>query len=311
MGANDPIRTTTEPMSDALVAAVTGAIGMTLADRAAGGVLANPVLSAGFIGKAQFEKALAAQIVRVAWGVDKYISTAEGTDFTILDLASDKATVTPARYGFARQMSDMARSFDSWGILDYARFAADGTIGWQQTMLNVIAALATSLSATGGDTGEAATWGAVLSDYMTLGAANLPGPYVMLTRPQDWGNIAEDAFALGGRVQMREETDGYLRTANPGFKGLFMNGDLAIYTTTELPTSAGDTVSMMFGAGCVAWNAHMPTPGRSTNPLLWTPLFGVETDRIPLKSEEYIAYSTHIGASLDINAAGVQMPFVT
>jgi hypothetical protein len=311
MGANDPIRTTTEPMSDALVAAVTGAIGMTLADREAGGVLANPVLSSGFISKGSFEKALAAQIVRVAWGVDKYITTAEGDDFTILDLASDKATVTPARMGFARQMSDMARSFDSWGILDYARFAADGTIGWQQTMLSTIAALATSLSETGGATGADATWGAVLSDFMTLGAANVAGPYVMLCRPKDWGNIAEDAYALGGRVAQSAETDKYLRASNPGFKGVFMGGDLWIYTTSEVPVSAGDTVSMMFGSGCVAWDAHMPAPSRSTNPLLWTPLFGVETDRIPLKSEDYIAYSTHLGASLDINAAGIQMPFLT
>jgi hypothetical protein len=311
MGANDPIRTTTEPMSDALVAAVTGAIGMTLADRAAGGVLANPVLQAGFISKANFEKALGAQIVRIAYGADKYITTAEGNDFTILDLASDKATVTPARMGFARQMSDMARSLDSWGILDYARFAADGTVGWQQTMLSTIAALATSLSATGGDTGNDATWGAVLADFMALGAANVAGPYVLLCRPKDWGNIAQDAYALGGRVAQSSETDAYLKAANPGFKGIFMGGDLWIYTTSELPTSGGDTVSMMFGSGCVAWDAHMPAPSRSTNPLLWTPLFGVETDRIPLKSEDYIAYSTHIGASLDINAAGIKMPFVT
>ncbi len=311
MGANDPIRTTTEPMSDALVAAVTAAIGMTLGDRAAGGVLANPVLQAGFINRMAFEKALAAQVVRIAWGLDKYITTAEGTDFTILDLASDKATVTPARKGFARQMSDMARSLDSWGITDFANFAMDGTIGWQQTMLSVIAALATSLSATGGDTGNAATWGAILADFMTLGAANVAPPYVLLTRPQDWGNVAEDAYSLGGRVAQSAETDGFLRASNPGFKGIFMGGDLWIYTTTELPTSGGDTVSMMFGSGCVAWNAHMPAPSRSTNPLLWTPLFGVETDRIPLKSEDYIAYSTHIGASLDQNAAGIQMPFLT
>jgi hypothetical protein len=311
MGANDPIRTTTEPLSDALVAAVTGAIGLTLADRSAGGILADPVLASQFIGKAAFEKALAAKIVSIAWGADQYATTAEGTDLTVLDLASDAATVTPARKGFARQMSDMGRSLETWGITDYANFAMDGTIGWQQTVVNVLAALFTSFSATGGNSGGAATWGTILADMVTLGQANVAGPYVLITRPKDWGNVAQDAYALGGFAANDPDVAGMRRAVNPGFMGSFMNGNLRVYTSQELPTSGGDTVSGLFGASALAWNAHMPAPSADTKPILWTPLFGVETQRIVLKNEDYISYSTHLGASVDQNAAGIQLPFLT
>ncbi len=311
MGANDPIRTNTEPGSDALVAAVTASIGLTLADRSGGGILANPVIAGGFIGRDRFMKALAAKVVFIARGVDKFATTAEGTDFTILDLASDAATVTPARRGFARQVSDMMRSLDDWSITDWMNFARDGAIGWEQTVVSVLAGLFTSLSATGGNSGGAATWAQIVADYITLGIANVAPPYVLITRPKDWGNVAQDAFSLGGFVAMDPETAQFKKAVNPGFKGLFLGGDLAVYTSAELPTSGGDHVSGMFGAECLKWNAHMPQPSRSTNPILWTPVFGVETDRVVLKSEDQIAYSTHLGASLGINAAGIQMPFLT
>lgn len=311
MGANDPIRTTTEPGSDLLVAAITGAIGRTLMDRSAGGILANPVIAGSFQGRERFAKALALKIVRIAVGADKYATTAEGTDLTVLDLASSAATVTPARKGFARQISDMFRSLDSWGAVEWALFAEDGTIGWQQTVINVLGALATSFSATGGNSGGAATWGSVLSDFQALGIAEVPGPYVYITRPKDFANIAQDAFSVGGWVEHQGETGQYMQTTESGFKGLFMNGQLAIYTSSELTASGGDHYSMMFGAGALAWNAHMPAPSPSTNPLLWTPMFGIETDRIILKSEDYIAYSTHLGASIDENARGIACPYLT
>lgn len=311
MGANDPIRTTTEPMSDALVAAITGVIGMTLADRSGGGILANPVIAGGLINRDAIMKALAVNVVRIAWGVDQFATTAEGTNMTVLDLASDKATVTPARKGYARQVSDMARALDAWGITEWSNFAMDATIGWQQTVVNTLAALFTSITETGGNTGGAATWGHILAAAQLLGIANVAPPYVLITRPKDWGNVAEDALALGGRVQEQGETDAYLRSVNPGFKGIFLGGDLWVYTSQECPTSGGDTVSGMFGSGCLAWNVVMPDPSPATQPLLWTSLFGCEISRIDLKAEDYITNSTHLGASLDVNAAGVQLPFLT
>lgn len=311
MGANDPIYTTSEPMSDALVAAVTAAIQLTLADRSAGGLLADPVISGSFLGRDSFMKALGGKIVSVGWGVDRFEAVAQGTNFTVLDLASDAATVTPTRRGFARTVSDMARTFDSWGITDWANFAVDCTMAWEQSVLAALAALFPSFTGSGGNTGGAATWAGMLADMQTLGIANVAGPYVAVLRPKDWANIAQDAFSLGGYVAQDSETAGYKRAVNPGFKGTFLGGDLRIYTSQECPTSAGDTVSGMFGAGALAWNAAMPAPSPATIPLLWTPAFGCEINRTALKTEDNIVNSTHLGASINQGAAGVAMPFLT
>jgi hypothetical protein len=311
MGANDPIRTTTEPGSDLLVSAVTGSIGLTLADRTGGGILANPIIASSFIGKDRFLGALGAKMVDIAWGVDKYVAATEGNAFTVYDLASDAATVTPTRRGFARTASDMMRSFDTWGALDWAKFASESTVSWQQSVVSMFGGLASSITATGGNSGGAATWAHIVAAVRTLGIANVPGPYVLLTRPKDWGNVSADALALGGYIANDPETGMYKSAVNPGFKGVFLNGDLWVYTTNELTASGGDHLSMMFGAGFMGWNAHMPTPSPATRPLLWTPAFGVEIDRQALESEDDIVSSTHLGASIRQNAAGVQLPFLT
>ena len=276
-----------------------------------GGLLANPVVASGFIGRDAFMKALAAQVVSISWGADKFVTTAEGTNFTIYDLASDKSTVTPVRKGFARQISDMMRSFDSMSALQWANFVREGTWAWQQTVVSVMAALFPSFSATGGNSGGNATWGAIVADYLAMGQANVPGPYVLVMRPKDWANVAQDAYSLGGRVAQSAQTDQFLQASNPGFKGVFMGGDLWIYTSDELSASGGDHISGMFGMGAIDWTARMPAPSPATRPLFWSPLWGVETDREALKSDDVIAYSTHLGASIGINAAGRQLPFVT
>lgn len=307
----DPIRTGTTPMSDILVAAITRSIGLTLGDRSGGGLLANPVLASQFLGATRLGAALGTKMVDVGWGLNKFTATSQGSDFTVETLSSAAATVTPARRGMARQVSDMARALQSMDELSFIQFVTDQTIAWQQSVVSLIASLFPSFSASGGVSGGTATWASILSAYQTLGIANSAGPYVLVLRPKDWANVASDAFALGGRVQVMPETDGYLNTVNPGFKGQFMNGNLWVYTSSELPTSAGDTVCGMFGPEALAWDAFMPEPSPATQVLLWTPLYGVEINRDSLKSEDQVVGSTHLGASIRQNAGGIKLLFAT
>lgn len=307
----DPIRTGTTPMSDILVAAITRSIGLTLGDRSGGGLLANPVLAGQFLGTTRLGAALGTKMVDVGWGLNKFSPTAQGSDFTVETLSSAAATVTPARRGMARQVSDMARALQSMDELAFVQFVTDQTIAWQQSVVSLIASLFPSFSASGGVSGGTATWASILSAYQTLGIANSAGPYVLVLRPKDWANVASDAFALGGRVQMQAETDGYLNAVNPGFKGQFMNGNLWVYTSSELSTSGGDTVCGMFGPEALAWDAFMPEPSPATQVLLWTPLYGVEINRDSLKSEDQVVGSTHLGASIRQNAGGIKLLFAT
>lgn len=312
MGANDHILTTTQPMSDVLQSAVTKAIGMTLSDRSGGSILMDPAISAGFLSGTQLMGALAMDIVDVAWGADKLASVAEGASMTILDLASKSASVTPARMGYARVVSDMARLLDGMDVLAWARFAMDGTIGWQQSMVTLLASVFTSFSAAGGNSGGAASWGVVVDAMNTLGIAGVPGPYTYITRPKDWAACVVDSLSLGGAVAQSPETYGSLIPQNPGFKGTYLNGSLRVYTTDDLSTAGGDTVSGMFGAGAINWDAAVPTPSPATIPLIRTPLWMAEMGREVLESEDTIAFSTHAGASIGPeNARGIKLLFGT
>jgi hypothetical protein len=305
------IYTTTTPMSDALVAAVTTSIKLSLSDRSGGGLLANPVIAGGFQGRERLMGALGAKTVFVGWGADKLSAVAQGTGFTVTTLDSDAATVTPARRGIARTVSDMARALDAWGLLEWGMFGFDSTTAWQQSIVALHTALFPSFSEVGGNSGGAATWGQMVADFQTLTAKLPAGPVVAVLRPKDWASIATDAMSIGGRVQMRQEMDQVFGSVSNGFKGIFMNGDLWIYTSDEVVASAGDHVSAMFGANAIEWNAVMPAPSPATIPLLWTPVYGVELGRTALKTEDTVVTSTHAGASIGLDDAGIQMPFLT
>ena len=312
MGANAPIYSGTyTPMSDAIVAAVTKSIGLTLGDRSGGSVMADPNIRAGYQNKGNALGALAAKKVYIGWGADKMASATEGNSFSVLTLASSSASVTLARKGMGRIVSDMARMLEAWGITDWMNFARDTTWSWNQTVVDVFAALFPSFSASGGATGTALTWAKIVAARNTLAIANVPPPYTLITRPKDWGNVSTDALTLGGAVQMSAETQRYIANPAPGFKGLFLDGELAVHTSQEIDASAGDHVSGMFGAGAIEWDCAMPAPSPATIPLLWTPMYGVEIARTVLKSEDTVVSSTHVGASIGLNAAGIKILALT
>ncbi len=311
MAATDPLYTTTEPGTDLLVATVAAAVRTTLLDRTGGGILGNPVIANGFIGKEKFLRALGAAVVYINLGADKLQTVAQGTDATFYDLASDKATVTPVRKAFARGVSDWFRTYTEWAPVQWGMFARDATVAFQQTVVSLLCANASSITATGGNTGGAATWAQVVADFQTLGIASVAPPYVLITRPKDFANIATDAFSVGGWIEQSSDVLRYLQSVNPGYKGSFMGGQLDIYTTDETEVSGGDNLSIMAGKEALLWNVEMPSPSPATTPILWTPLYGVELDRDGLKNEDDVVTSSHIGTGIGINAAGIQMPFLT
>ncbi len=61
----------------------------------------------------------------------------------------------------------------------------------------------------------------------------------------------------------------------------------------------------------LAWDAFMPEPSPATQVLLWTPLYGCEIERDALKSEDIVVGSTHLGASIRQNAAGIKLLYAT
>lgn len=306
----NPIYIANTPMSDALVALLVRDWELTLADRTGTSILADPVLASGFENWGAFG-ALGTKKLAIGYGATKMSQTNEGVDLTVETLGDSSANLTASRYGFARQISDRARLYDAWGITEWRQWLMDCEWGWGQTVVNVLAALFPSISATGGNTGGAATWAKVLNDIGTLKIAKVPGPFTLVTRPKDWQNVAKDALALGGAVAQDPETMQYMQMAGYGYQGMYLHGQLRVYTTDELDTSGGDTVSAMFGRGCFRWTASSYPASSSAKVLMRTPTWQSEVDREVLKSDDVVANTSEIGASIFLNAAGIKCLYLT
>jgi len=310
MGANDPIYLANTPMSDELVAALTMLQGLMLGDRSGGMILQDPVIAASFENWSAFG-ALASQKVALGWGKDKMQTRTESNAAVILTLDSDKSSLSLANKAFARKLSDRARFYDAWGVTEWLNFFRDGEWSFGQTVVDVIAALAASITAIGGNTGGNDSWGCLFDDVQTLSAAGVAGPYVCLETEKQWGKLAKDSLTVGGAVQMDPETLRYMAQAGYKYKGTFMAGNVSIYTSDELDVSAGDTLGMMFGREFLRWSAGCAPKSPAAIEIGRTPLWSCEIGRTVLKSEDDVVTQSEIGAAIHINAAGIQRPFLT
>ncbi len=310
MGANDPIRVATTPLSAQLVSVLTRALDLSLADRSGGEILQDPNFASGF---EDWEALGQLGDVRsyVDWGTVKFQDVGEGSDATVYTLADSQSTLTRARRAFARQVSDRARHYDAWGVTDWVNFLRDAQWGFNQKIIDLVAALQSSVSATGGNSGGKCTWGVIMDDMQTLATAKCPGPYTLITRTKDWGNAERDALALGGAIQMDPNTLAMMRVAGYGYQGTYMGGQLRVYCTDELDTSVGDTVSLMFGRRFLRWGARSVAPSPAEIPLLVTPMWKTEISRVVLKNEDQIVSSTEAGVAIGLNACAIKQLYLT
>lgn len=310
MGANDPIRVGTTPLSAQLVAVLTKQLSLSLSDRSGGDILTDPVIASGYEDWAAMGQ-LGDVESYVDWGTVKFQDMSEGNDATVYTLADTQSTLTRSKRGFARQVSDRAKFYDAWGLTDYVNFVRDAQWGFNQKIVDLIAALQGSVSATGGNSGGAATWGTILNDMGTLSIAKCPGPYTLITRPKDWNNCEKDALALGGAIQMDPETLTMMRVAGYGYQGTYYHGQLRVYTTDELDTSVGDTVSLLFGRRFLRWGARAYPQSPAAIPLVRTPQWAAEIVRQGLKGEDQIVSTTEAGVAIGLNACAIKLPFLT
>jgi len=292
--------------TDAFVAVIVRKMALALGDRAAGAILQNPIIASSF-GSANKLGALAQGTLIVGYGLDKFDAVAEGTPFTNTALSSDQQSVTTARRGLMRTVSDMARSLDHLGATGLANYVMDGIWGFQRSMVDLFASLFTSISASVGSVVATLTWGTMKSAATTLDIANVAGPYVCILASKAWGELSADALTLGGAVQRSPEQLAYMGQHGLKYKGRYLNGDVDIYTSDEIDNAGGGFLQGMFGAGFMNWDIAMATPSAATIVIANTPLFLIEMSRTATKTEDAIISSTNAGAAIIQNAAGVKI----
>lgn len=192
-------------------------------------------------------------------GQGKLAATAEGTEATATNFATTNVVVTPARRAWARKVSDYARSLQG-GLIDdgvIGAIAYDSTMAWLSSLVDQIAALASSATNEIGSTGVPLTWQALNEGIMDLkdrGAAQ--GRAMALVTAKGAKDLADDALSLGGAVALAPQIQQLMANAGSGaYVGSF--GGVDAYLNSELDTDSGDTLGMLLTDGAVI-SKHQP-----------------------------------------------------
>ena len=186
-------------------------------------------------------------------GQGKLAATAEGTEATATNFSTTNVVVTPARRAWARKVSDYARSLQG-GLIDegvIGAIAYDSTMAWLSSLVDQIAALASSATNEIGSTGVPLTWSALNEGIMDLkdrGAAQ--GRALALVTAKGAKDLADDALSLGGAVALSPQIQQLMANAGSGaYVGSF--GGVDAYLNSELDTDSGDTLGMLLTDGAV------------------------------------------------------------
>ena len=192
-------------------------------------------------------------------GQGKLAATAEGTEATATNFSTTNVVVTPARRAWARKVSDYARSLQG-GLIDegvIGAIAYDSTMAWLSSLVDQIAALASSATNEIGSTGVPLTWSALNEGIMDLkdrGAAQ--GRALALVTAKGAKDLADDALSLGGAVALSPQIQQLMANAGSGaYVGSF--GGVDAYLNSELDTDSGDTLGMLLTDGAVV-SKHQP-----------------------------------------------------
>jgi hypothetical protein len=184
-------------------------------------------------------------------GYDLMGAVSEGSAITETTLTSAARTITVARRGLRRDLSDLMHSVDASGALNPVRLAQDGFVSALVTLTNLIAALASGFSSRVGTSGVDFDHDVWLEAKATLVEAKVPGPYIAVLHPNHFSRWQIDLEARGGLTQWSAAAANMQQLKGPGFQGLY--DGIEVYTSDKCPASSSDYISMMFGTGAIGY----------------------------------------------------------
>ena len=239
-------------------------------------------------------------------GSGKLSAEVEGSEASPTNFSTTNVTVTPARRAFTREVGDYARSLQEGLLMGEigpdveVMLAYEGTRLWMNSLVDQIAALASSATNTIGSTGVPLTWSALnegILDLKNRGAAQ--GQAMALVTVKGAKDLADDALSLGGAVSLAPQIQSLLANASAGaFVGEL--GGVSVYLSSELDQDSGDDLGLLLTDGAVISKHQQVALPREANTLINAGFYSMEMRR-PGGSRTFIETVAYNGVAIAEN----------
>lgn len=238
-------------------------------------------------------------------GFNTLTATADGDAVAYTEFDFDKVSVTVARQSKAYGLTGLAKVTDRTGLLSGPALAQDAFNSATAQLTKMIAALGAGFSNVVGTSGANASLSIFLDAKRALSVANVPGPYMAILHPVQWGDIVEDlALNAGGALQWDPANADLIAATGSGYQGKLAGVD--VFTTTHVPTAnaGADRAGFMFGRGAIAWASATPMLDNPSHQILMGDVL-FEWERNALSDLTSAVTHYYVGVSEGIDAAGV------
>lgn len=281
---------------------------MLLADRNA--LPAHPVFSAGYAGSITGSGSNVKKVAEVGlMGYDLLSTVTDGSAVSNTALTDGSVTVTVVRKSKVYQPSDLARLVDATGMININAFAQDAVVSLSATLASMVANVMDDYTTVVGTSGADLTFSDYLDAVTTLEIAKVQGPYFSMLAPIQYGDVRKDvATASGGAVQFSAAGQGLLSgMVGIGLKNSLIDG-VALFTSAHVPTSGGNYLGGMCGAGGLVWaDGVVPYDGDPNAIQLADGKILFERDRTATYGLTGYVSHAYLGVSKGIDTAGVTL----
>lgn len=188
-------------------------------------------------------------------GYDALATGTEGDPVGNTDITDQSATITVIQKTLVREPSDLAKMVDGLGTLRPDMLAMDGAVGGALVFRSMVANVTNGFSGTVGTAGSPASYTDCIDAITALAVLKVPGPYLGIVHPVQWGHIKKDVAAnSGGAVQWAPGSQ-LLIEAQQGLGDQGTMFGIRWFVTTDVPTanSSVDRAGGIFGRGAVVW----------------------------------------------------------
>jgi hypothetical protein len=199
--------------------------------------------------------------------IDAFAAPGEDTALSVTNITDSSATLTVARYGLQRELTDLAQIT---GNPDLDKLAADMAASATYTLSSLLTAGFTNLATSVGSAGINLAVDDIYSGQYALQLSLVNGPFYCVLHPQQFNDFQASLRGEQGAIQFAPATAEMLGIKGASFKGIW-NG-IEFYTHNSVVASGGDRIGAMYGKGCYAYTEApvdriTPFMNRSVSPV--------------------------------------------